>query len=105
MNPSLFIIAIILTILCAILFLPETSINKSNKFLYKLHRIVNFRTLLIDKVLKILYIFSTITVILLDFYWKSAWKRAGFDWAAYNYFRTDCSSFDFRVRDDVYYSC
>ncbi len=62
------IFAIVATVLAVIFILPESRARKMNKFLFFLHNLVNFRALLIDKILKVCYIFSTCTVVLIGFF-------------------------------------
>ncbi len=62
------VLAIVATILIAIFIMPEKRTKTMNKFMYFLHGVVNFRTLLIDKILKICYILSTCIVVLVGFF-------------------------------------
>ena len=72
------IISIILTILLAILVVPEKRRNGLPKFFQVIHDICNFKGLLLEKVLKILYIFSTINVMLTGiFTWFSGGYKFG----------------------------
>ena len=70
------IISIILTILLAILVVPEKRRNGLPKFFQVVHDICNFKGLLLEKVLKILYIFSTINVMLTGIF---TWFSGGYN--------------------------
>ena len=70
------IISIILTILLAILVVPEKRRNGLPKFFQVIHDICNFKGLLLEKVLKILYIFSTINVMLAGIF---TWFSGGYN--------------------------
>lgn len=70
------IISIILTILLAILVVPEKRRNGLPKFFQVIHNICNFKGLLLEKVLKILYIFSTINVMLTGIF---TWFSGGYN--------------------------
>lgn len=58
------IISIILTILLVVLVVPAKRREGLPKFFQVVHDICNFKGLLLEKVLKVLYIFSTINVML-----------------------------------------
>lgn len=70
------IISIILTILLAILVVPEKRRNGLPKFFQVIHDICDFKGLLLEKVLKILYIFSTINVMLTGIF---TWFSGGYN--------------------------
>ena len=70
------IISIILTILLAILVVHEKRRNGLPKFFQVIHDICNFKGLLLEKVLKILYIFSTINVMLTGIF---TWFSGGYN--------------------------
>lgn len=70
------IISIILTILLAILVIPEKRRNGLPKFFQVVHDICNFKGLLLEKVLKVLYIFSTINVMLTGIF---TWFSGGYN--------------------------
>lgn len=70
------IISIILTILLAILVVPEKRRSGLPKFFQVIHDICNFKGLLLEKVLKILYIFSTINVMLTGIF---TWFSGGYN--------------------------
>lgn len=70
------IISIILTILLAILVVPEKRRNGLPKFFQVIHDICNFKGLLLEKVLKILYVFSTINVMLTGIF---TWFSGGYN--------------------------
>ena len=61
------VLALILTVLCMIFITPRSRKPYLNGFFKWLHGVFNFDTLLIDKILKFLYIFSTFAVIFLGF--------------------------------------
>ncbi len=61
------VIALILTILSFIFITPRSKKERLNGFFRWLHEIFNFDALLIDKILKFLYIFSTLLAILEGF--------------------------------------
>lgn len=61
------VLALILTILCMIFITPRSRKPYLNGFFQWLHGVFNFDALLIDKILKFLYIFSTFAVIFLGF--------------------------------------
>lgn len=58
------ILAIIATVLAFVFIVPEKFGNSDNKFVKFLHNLVNFKSLLIEKILQSLYIFSTAFCIL-----------------------------------------
>lgn len=58
------IIAIILTVLVLVLVVPEKKRAGLPKFFQAVHDICNFKGLLLEKVLKVLYIFNTLFVML-----------------------------------------
>lgn len=70
------IISIILTILLAILVVPEKRRNGLPKFFQVIHDICDFKGLLLEKVLKVLYIFSTINVMLTGIF---TWFSGGYN--------------------------
>lgn len=70
------IISIILTILLAILVVPEKRRAGLPKFFQVVHDICNFKGLLLEKVLKVLYIFSTINVMLTGIF---TWFSGGYN--------------------------
>lgn len=53
------VLAVIATILAWIFLLPEKKVKTLNKFWYTVHRILNLKDLLVEKILKTLYVFST----------------------------------------------
>ncbi len=83
MSPVVTVIILVLalaaTIALAILFLRKKSeAVKNSKFLNWVHDTVNFRSLLIDKILKVLYIFETCVCIiggLIMFFYGFAYIR------------------------------
>ncbi len=60
--------AIVATVLACIFVWPQKRVPKMNKFMYALHNIVNFKSLMIEKLIKLLYIFSTCMVICIGFF-------------------------------------
>ena len=64
------IFAIAATVLACIFIMPEKKREdlKKSKFLLWLHDLVNFKWLFIEKILKVLYIFSTCACILVGFF-------------------------------------
>lgn len=62
------IFAIVATVLACIYVWPQKRVPKMNKFMYALHNIVNFKSLMIEKLIKLLYIFSTCMVIFVGFF-------------------------------------
>ncbi|MDD5923728.1 MAG: zinc ribbon domain-containing protein [Clostridia bacterium] len=57
-------LALAATVLAVIFILPEKKATSKNAFVRFLHKLISFKSLLLDKILKILYIFSTAFVIL-----------------------------------------
>lgn len=70
------IISIILTILLVVLVVPAKRREGLPKFFQVVHDICNFKGLLLEKVLKILYIFSTINVMLTGIF---TWFSGGYN--------------------------
>ncbi len=70
------IISIILTILLVVLVVPEKKRAGLPKFFQVVHDICNFKGLLLEKVLKVLYIFSTINVMLTGIF---TWFSGGYN--------------------------
>lgn len=70
--------AVIATVLAAILIMPQSRVPKLNKFLYALHNIANFKSLLIEKIIKVLYVFSTCYVILAGFFMLFSWTNVSY---------------------------
>lgn len=62
------IFAIAATVLAYIFIVPEKKYDKLNKFGKILHNLVNFKTLIVEKILQALYILFTAYVILLGFF-------------------------------------
>lgn len=62
------ILAVVATVLAFIFIVPEKKRAKMNKFGKFLHDTVNFKYLIIEKILQALYIFATATVIFLGFF-------------------------------------
>ena len=70
------IISIILTILLVVLVVPAKRREGLPKFFQVVHDICNFKGLLLDKGLKVLYIFSTINVMLTGIF---TWFSGGYN--------------------------
>ena len=66
------ILAILLGVACTVLtfifIVPEKRLNGMNSFLRALHDLVNFKYLIIEKILQALYIFVTCTVVFCGFF-------------------------------------
>lgn len=61
-------IAMICAILCFVFVIPEKRRAQLNGFMRYLADIFNFKSLLLEKILKFVYIFSTVYIILLGFF-------------------------------------
>lgn len=70
------IISIILTVLLVVLVVPAKRREGLPKFFQVVHDICNFKGLLLEKVLKVLYIFSTINVMLTGIF---TWFSGGYN--------------------------
>jgi len=57
-------LAVIATVAVCYFILPKSKANHANAYIAKAHDVVNFKSLLIDKLIKVLYIFSTCFVVL-----------------------------------------
>jgi len=57
-------LAVAATVAVCLFILPKSKANHPNVYIAKAHDIVNFKSLLIDKLIKVLYIFSTCFVVL-----------------------------------------
>lgn len=62
------LLAIIATIVICIVIMPKKKRPQLTGFALKLHDIVNFKSLIIEKILKVLYVFSTCSVILIGIF-------------------------------------
>lgn len=62
------ILAIVVTVLTFIFIVPQKRLKKLNKFGKFLHSTVNFKYLIIEKILQALYIFSTVYVVFCGFF-------------------------------------
>ena len=62
------VLAIVCTVLAFIYIVPEKRIKGMNRFMRALHDIVNFKYLIVEKILQALYIFVTCFVILCGFF-------------------------------------
>lgn len=66
------VVALVLAVLCTVLafiyIVPEKGVKGMNGFMRALHDIVNFKYLIIEKILQALYIFVTCFVILCGFF-------------------------------------
>lgn len=60
--------AVVATVLAYIFIVPEKKYAKLNKFCKFLHNVVNFKSLIIEKILQAMYIFSTAFVVLAGFF-------------------------------------
>ncbi len=73
------VFAIAATVLAYFFIVPEKKYDKLNRFGKILHNLVNFKSLIIEKILQALYILSTAFVILLGFfmlfYVENNWYR------------------------------
>ena len=58
-----FVVALVLTILMYVLVLPESRRSSLNGFFRSLADIFNFKSLLLEKILKFLYVFSTLSIL------------------------------------------
>ena len=63
-----FLLAIAATVAICILVMPKNKREGLSGFLLKLHEIVNFKSLIIEKILKVLYVFCTCPTVLLGFF-------------------------------------
>lgn len=72
MTPALIVMAIVLaiaaTVLAFIFIVPESKVARLGKFGRFLHDTVNFKYLIIEKILQALYIFATAYVVLQGFF-------------------------------------
>ena len=62
------VLAIIATVVICILVMPKSKRGQLSGILLKLHDIVNFKSLIIEKILKVLYVFASCSVILVGFF-------------------------------------
>lgn len=64
------VLAFIATVLACVLVMPKKRLQefKENKFLVWLHNIINFKSLLIEKILKVLYVFFTAACVFTGFF-------------------------------------
>ena len=62
------VLALVATVLAFIFIVPEKKREKLNKFGKFLHDTVNFKYLIVEKILQAMYIFATASVILLGFF-------------------------------------
>lgn len=67
------ILALVATVLLYILIMPEKNKNRLNGFFRVVRDIFNFKTLFIEKILKILYAFMTLSCILIGFFMLFSW--------------------------------
>lgn len=63
------ILALAATIVAWIMIVPENKRPKLNKFFQYLHDLFNFKSLWLEKILKFLYIFETLTCVIVGFVW------------------------------------
>lgn len=71
------ILAIGATVVLCILVMPEKKKDKLNKFFSVIRDIFSFKTLYIEKILKVLYIFTTFACILIGFFLLFSVERYG----------------------------
>ena len=62
------VLAIVGTVLAYIFIMPKSKVKTLNKFWYFVHNVFNFKTLLVEKIFKALYVFLTIYVICAGFF-------------------------------------
>ena len=60
--------AIVATILLCVFVVPESKRQSLNGFLLVLHDIFNFKNLLLEKIIKVLYVLATCTCIFIGFF-------------------------------------
>jgi len=60
--------AIVATILLCVFVVPESKGQSLNGFLLVLHNIFNFKDLLLEKIIKVLYVLATCTCIFIGFF-------------------------------------
>lgn len=61
------ILAIAGTVLAYIFIIPKSKVKNLNKFWYFVHNVFNFKTLLVEKIFKALYVYATINCIVTGF--------------------------------------
>ncbi len=61
------ILAIVATVLAYIFIMPKSKVKNLNKFLYFLHNVFTFKTLLVEKIFRALYVSTTIYCIISGF--------------------------------------
>ena len=75
------IAALVCTILCVILVTPVKKRDTLPKFFRFLHDIFNFRSLLIEKILKFFYVLSTLLTIFVGFFMLfSGYEKYSYNW-------------------------
>ena len=79
------IIAIGCTIAACILIVPEKKRASLNKFWMVMHDIFNFKDLLLEKILKVLYVFSTLFCIAFGFFMLFSGYRSFWDGSFHSY--------------------
>lgn len=62
------VLGIVGTVLAYIFIMPKSKVKNLNKFWYFLHNVFNFKTLLVEKIFKALYVFATVYVICFGFF-------------------------------------
>lgn len=62
------VLAVVATVAICILVMPKSKREQLTGFLAKLHDIVNFKSLIIEKILKVLYVFFSCAAILVGFF-------------------------------------
>ena len=67
-NVLVILLSIVGTVLLCVFFMPEKNKNKYGKFGTFMHNLINFNTLFVETVLKIVYIFATLATIFYGFF-------------------------------------
>ena len=62
------VFSIVATVLAYVFVVPEKKYGQLNKFGKFLHNVVNFKSLIIEKILQAMYIFATAFIILMGFF-------------------------------------
>lgn len=71
------VISLGLTIVACIFLMGENKAKKLNNFWYTIHKLINFKSLIISKILKFLYVFSTCVAICIGFFLLFSVKSYG----------------------------
>lgn len=78
------VLAIGATVVLCILVMPEKKKDRLNKFFTVIRDIFNFKTLYIEKILKVLYIFTTLACIVIGFFMLFSVERYGGFFGSYS---------------------